>query len=880
MKTRITLFFLCIASLLSAKTFTTEGNGLRQILDAKAKDQTIIYTSEIDGALGAYTLDGKKLWQQPTQKAAVMFEIIAYDIDGDKDDELLAASADGHIYCYDATGKMLWKYAPEAKVRFSEVAVVNNGKVQIFAGGNDYKLYELNAEGELVGTTKISGVFRKLESGRFLDKKEESLLVFTYAHDKFRWDMMAIIDADSKEILSSFDYKKANPKLWSPYMVTDMDIADINKDGLDDILYFGSGKVPAIFVGLTGEFEQIALFKGSNKLKQRYSHTQGACLLPQRDEVVFQFGGVTIVTDLKGKVKEQVGEKHRGLIYNGLIYLPDEEQLLAAGQVGGGNTIYSFDTKKKNWLYTEHEMQGRLTKVEDNLNTLYEQTLKFKAPSYQKPSDKPWIMMGQEIQDNRTKKLDFNPMITITQQTWYEDFDRKDIVKVIGKDALKRDRRGKYTMTQDDILAKARAFEKRGEPFTVWAGHVTDPFYISIETLEKILEVAPKTCYGFIYAEMSSVTDPRSHYYIDYMIPRLAKALRKNGKAKLYFRYKNVFWAANSHLDPWKELFFSGKYNDIIVPASEDTSNRTQDINLSGRVGMFCAGYCDDFAMRLVDDNPTSWRPLTPGGQRSASPFIRQGVLLAAYGARVGINFPSRYIESPGYDILYALMRSGVLPVVEKEDILSISSWHLTKDIDMHWLDDFEDHHKLHPAKAEDLNAIISVPHMQWAGVDIPEWDYSKAALGVEYRWLNFVPEMPNGMVPIAPSEVAPELEKQEMPYTVSNYKHGWNGDKAISAKEFGKTILATAEKGAAKMPIAVKGASWAAIRIDESHIRVILMDQGYIDPQEREATIIFQKEGVKGAVNILTKEGLKISGNKANVTVPAGSLVFIDVAY
>jgi len=30
---------------------------------------------------------------------------------------------------------------------------------------------------------------------------------------------------------------------------------------------------------------------------------------------------------------------------------------------------------------------------------------------------------------------------------------------------------------------------------------------------------------------------------------------------------------------------------------------------------MWASGFVNDYAMRLIDDNPTSWRPLSPGGQ-------------------------------------------------------------------------------------------------------------------------------------------------------------------------------------------------------------------------------------------------------------------------
>ena len=269
----------------------------------------------------------------------------------------------------------------------------------------------------------------------------------------------------------------------------------------------------------------------------------------------------------------------------------------------------------------------------------------------------------------------------------------------------------------------ARNYEAQGQPFTFWAGHGNDPFYIQIETLEQILEAAPNTCYGFVYAEMDNVEDPRVIHYVKEYLPRLAKAIRKNNRAKLYFRYKNMFWAATSHLPLWKDMFFSGKYNDILVPASEDTSNRIQDLNLAGRVGMQSGGYVDDFAMRLIDDNPTSWRPLSPGGQNSISPYLRQGVIMAAYGARYGIVANNNFTKGTGLNVLFALMKSGVLPVVKPEDIQSIGSWHLIKDVEEDLIHSVDSHHNLKQYKADDDNAIFSVGQMHWAGTNVPNYD-------------------------------------------------------------------------------------------------------------------------------------------------------------
>jgi hypothetical protein len=662
-------------------------------------------------------------------------------------------------------------------------------------------------------------------------------------------------------------------------MVTDIEIADINQDHKDDILFFGDTKFRPFFTTLDANFNVIAEYEGNRKQTQRYAHSQGT-FLPKRNEIMFQHGGILIVLDHKGKLKNTGGEKYGKGVYSNYVYESKTNQLIATGTVDGGNNVDFYDVSKNNWYKTKHQKQGRMLTVEKNLDKLYKQVLNFKMPNYQQKSDKPWVMITKTKLDSKLDKLDGNSIKFVIQKSPKESTDRTHLVQKLGKIALKKDKRGKYQDSREDIIQMARDFEAKGQPFTFWAGHGNDPFYIQIETLEEVLRVAPTTCYGFVYAEMDKVDDPRVIHFVKEYMPRLAKAIRKNNRAKLYFRYKNMFWAATSYLPLWKEMFFSGKYSDFLAPASEDTSNRIQDLNLAGRVGMFAGGYINDFTMRLIDDNPTSWRPLTPGGQNTVSPYLRQGVMMAAYGARYGVVSTSGFVEKPGLNILFALMKSGVLPIVEKENIQSISSWHLIKDVDEKLVHSVDTHHNINQYKKDDDNAVFSVAQMHWAGTSIPEYDYSKIALGVDYRWLNYMPEIPNGMVPIAPIESAKELSKKNIPFSISNSKKGFSNDEFISAKKYASELKTIVETGAKRLPILVKGAAWSAIKIDDNHTRIILMDSGYIEPQERAVTITFQNRKPKYVKDILSDEHLKVTKNLINTTVPAGSLRFIDVTY
>ncbi len=861
------------------------------MVPAKVGSTPVLFLAELDGSVSCYTTEGKKLWRNPTDDPAVMFEIRAADLDGDGRDELVTASGDGTISCWDSSGKLLWKFRPERKVRFNTVAVLARGKhTRVFAGGNDRTIYVLDRKGKELSKKSFKAVIRKLELGDFQVDGEELLFVHTLEHDKYRWGFFGLLNPDNLdetiiELPASTEIKRIRSG-----MITDLRAQDLDHDDRDDLLAFNAFFVLPSFTALNGNFEEIAGFDViDNKLKkvatQRYGHSTGTSLYPVSNEILLQYGQAYFVLDAKGNVLHANDSSSYRFPASDICLHPSTNLLYAAGSTGGDNAVYVFDPSKKNWWKENTKWEGRLAEVTENLETLYDQAIVFEPPAYQQPSQKPFVMnYGGKI-PKEVQNLDYNKIIFLDQKAWSEDYDRSDILAAVGEEyASRRDKRKPYTDKHEDLVRKAKAYEKSGTPFLIWAGHGTDPFYVSIDSLEAILEAAPETCYGFIYAEMANPEDPRVHYFIKHYMPRLAAACRKNGKAKLHFRYKQTFWATTVHADIWQELFLSGKYADILVPATEDTNSTTQELNLAGRVGMYVGGYVDDFGMRLIDDNPTGWRPTAPCRQKTVSPYLRSGVIRAAYGARYGILVNPSYVDGPGLEVMFALMKSGVLPVVEPDMIASIGSWHLIDDIDEEIL--MKDHsgHDITNAADSDVDQVISAQYVTWAGSSTTNHDFSRIGLGVDYRWLNFVPKLPHGMVPIASAGLKQELEKSGTPFIVSDVKHGKVGDQLVPAREFGQVIKKTVAGGAADLPVVVSGASWSAIQLDDSHYRLVLLDPYYIDPRDCEVTITFQPSDnaqgkPKWVKDILSGEQILVKGGQAKLTVPAGSIRFIDFA-
>ena len=114
--------------------------------------------------------------------------------------------------------------------------------MKIFAGGNDYKLYEIDTHGELVSETEIRGVVRKLESGDFIENDKPALFLFTLRHDKFNSEFFGFLDPVTRMVIDSSSVGEVLGNKAGRLMINDMSVADVNKDGLADLIIGNSHK--------------------------------------------------------------------------------------------------------------------------------------------------------------------------------------------------------------------------------------------------------------------------------------------------------------------------------------------------------------------------------------------------------------------------------------------------------------------------------------------------------------------------------------------------------------------------------------------------------------------------------------------------------------
>ncbi len=97
----------------------------------------------------------------------------------------------------------------------------------------------------------------------------------------------------------------------------------------------------------------------------------------------------------------------------------------------------------------------------------------------------------------------------------------------------------------------------------------------------------------------------------------------------------------------------------------------------------------------------------------------------------------------------------------------------------------------------------------------------------------------------------------------------------------FQPVVLDSLCKGADRLPVIVRGnVAWTVVRLDPSHVRVTLIDSGYIDPAERQAEIVLQHLNGISCRDILSGKPLDLIDQSINLSVPAGSMRVIDFTH
>ena len=223
--------------------------------------------------------------------------------------------------------------------------------------------------------------------------------------------------------------------------------------------------------------------------------------------------------------------------------------------------------------------------------------------------------------------------------------------------------------------------------------------------------------------------------------------------ANLYIRTKHTFWQSIVYLPLWSRLV-SGEFADVFVPAMEETTDKSMELSLAGRMGVWASGAVNQWGARCARDNTSFDRLRQFSHQMVPNHFLRQMVYNISCGATYIDNFP---VDQDYMSLLWELIAKGALYVPRREEIVSFNPVHLSmKAPDERYLDEGNNVKWLtfYDEQAEQANPLVfSRLNGTWPGAPLTPWDFSRYAAGVTERRLNFLPPYPNGLVLITPPQ-------------------------------------------------------------------------------------------------------------------------------
>ena len=415
------------------------------------------------------------------------------------------------------------------------------------------------------------------------------------------------------------------------------------------------------------------------------------------------------------------------------------------------------------------------------------------------------------------------------------------------------DPRKTYDWSQSQVLSffdSKLGSNSNGVAF--WGGHGNDPYYFSLETLKKIIDKANGRKVVFLYPELEQHNSDFA-WFLDYHIFPLAE-YAKDKNANIYVRTKNIFWQGAAHMDLWDEMQ-SGKYADVFVPAMEETSDKMMDVSVPGRMGFWLTGATDTWGARTARDEATYDRLREFSHQAVPNHFLRQYIYNIANGATVidHFNYNMEYMS-----FIWELIAKEVLYVPKRDELLSISPVHLSMiDVNEHYLNEGTaiKWTTFFNQQTEDANPMVwSRMNGTWPGAPVTEWDYSAYASGIKDRRVNYLPPTPNGLVLVTlPQEGAHAVQgaprgklkdnlhplyKDIMKeyYTDGHSYYDANGNSSMAANTYYTTVKNDIENSAKKLPVTVTGdeVAWVVAQLDETHLRLTLVDGGWINPNDR----------------------------------------------
>lgn len=364
--------------------------------------------------------------------------------------------------------------------------------------------------------------------------------------------------------------------------------------------------------------------------------------------------------------------------FNDMWYNHENNSILMASAQSGGSCVHIINLNDPNWKqdYIALNPPGKIAEVLKNTANVRKNLQHFKAPEWER-KPRPVYLMSESIPKSVAGLVDSiktywqSPVfLNGTGTNRAENWDRSSLQNEVYRNRC--DARRKYDATSIEIV---NSFVPRYEyslGIAFCSGHGDDPYMFHVSTLKRILDASNGKKTGLIFPELEDHSYNFAFVMDDNFYPLADNCKDKN--TWIYIRTMHTFWQANAYLPMWSKLL-SGEYSNVFVPAMEDTSDKSMELSLAARPGIWTSGATDSRGARCARDNSSFDRMRQHSNQMLPNHFLRMMIYHISCGAQYIYNFS---VDQKYMGLLLELIGKGALFVPESKDIVSFSPVHLS----------------------------------------------------------------------------------------------------------------------------------------------------------------------------------------------------------
>ncbi len=909
------------------RTIPTHGRFVFHVQDANFMgDGPVEYAAAAyDGMVMAFDCRDEQLWEVAT--SGFPFDVFAYDIDNNGRDEILVASADQHAYAISADGRILWRFKTGGPLLQITAGKLDGVNPVIIAAGVDHGIYVLSPAGRLLRripspmiayhqghgfseSARGRGAVRLLRCGDIFGDGKDRVI----GHAKVKYDHGVIFCLDGEGLEWRWEV--------SPYPVRVVDgprgcctpasllVADIDGNGVCEIVggsKSSGGEPPDDVFVVDGHGKVTMARRNAEKMNRNdynYRMVRLASGTTGRYPIMAQSGPRLMLFDSELR---PMGEATAPISFTGITGVQragDERNRDVILAVHGDGMLVRCSLEK-GWEdeFRSLSRQGVGLRIREKCLRDAQAVSRMPAAANERHKDEPYIIEIAAVFMTKARLKDVEHYIRhyrwVKEQFPYNNLRLATVFwlgeKGCGLSPAGRkwqpERRVDYAFTAEELVALAGSLEDEGMPFLIQNSHGTGGT-MKLATIEKVMQRAPRNFLGLVGSETHHDTNDLETFANEYLVPEME--LCRTYNRKMILRESAAFWMKVITEPRLFELFFNGKYKDVLVPCAEEATGLNMDLCVAARVGLWATGLVNTWGTRVIGDqlrlnNLFIWDSIMAG-----HPFLRILIAHAAMGASLFMlhhgmdNASGESSFCPTEKKLYwtgvgeestvmflHLLGKGLLLPPERNNIAGLSGTALSLErISERLEDEIADwlNYGGYTKAQSEKHYVISKFRLYWAMANAFTSDFAYVAYG-KYRYYGrHIPVSKYGYPPLVSELMIRKASENFSRRIVTDGDIYRLDNKEYSADDGREKVIQRLEAGAEGLMFRTDDHVFLQfMKTGSSAYRLYLVDPELLEPRQRKITVSILPDNHFHVVDVLDGRRIEVANDSFEVVIPAG---------